>query len=85
MIQQILSTLLGVAIGSPIGAYLGAKIVKRDLKNEISGYIMNDLPHLLKSEEFKEQARGLARVFFSELIDVVSEELKKRAKEAMNK
>lgn len=79
MIEQLLlaavSLAVGVGIGSPIGAYVGAKVIKRDLKKEVSGYIVNELPHLLESEEFKQKGRELARVFIRELITIGLEEL----------
>jgi len=57
------------------GTYISSKIMKRELKKEISGYILNEIPHLLESQEFKDKARSLARAFVRELITIASEEL----------
>jgi len=32
------------------GTYISSKIMKRELKKEISGYILNELPHLFENQ-----------------------------------
>lgn len=71
LLVGLVSTVFGVVFWAKVGY----KITTKQMKEEITAYIKNDLPHLLESEEFKEQARNLARVFVKELITIVSEEL----------
>jgi len=75
VIEQVLANLVTMVIGVSVGTYLGAKIMKRELKKEISSYILNEIPHLLESQEFKEKARNLARIFIRELGTIIKEEL----------
>ena len=74
MIQELLQSLAVTAVGVAIGTLIGSKIVKRDLKKEISGYLRNELPHLLASPEFEFHIRRLAHVLFQEAINVILEE-----------
>lgn len=75
MIEQILIPIFTTVVGVAFGTYIGAKIMKKELMKQISGYIMNEVPHLLESEEFKDKARELAHVFIREVIEIVCEEL----------
>lgn len=75
MIEQVLVNFATLIASVSVGTYLGAKIMKRELKKEISSYILNEVPHLLESQEFKNETRSLARVFVRELITILSEEL----------
>ena len=75
MIEQILINLATMIVGVCFGTYLGAKIMKHELTREISRYIMNELPHVLASEDFKRKMRGLARSGMRELWDILMEEL----------
>ena len=75
MIEQALVNLGTMIVGVLLGTYIATKITKRELKKEITHYIINDLPHLLENERFREQARNLARVFIRELGTIIKEEL----------
>ena len=58
MIEQILINLATMIVGVCFGTYLEAKIMKHELTREISRYTMNELPHVLASEDFKCKMRG---------------------------
>jgi hypothetical protein len=75
MLEQIAINLLTMVLGVTVGTYLGAKIVKHELTREISHYIMNELPHVLESEQFKGKAREMARSAIRELWKIIMEEL----------
>ena len=74
MIQELLQSLIVTAVAVTIGTMIGSKIVKRDLKKEISGYLRNELPHLLASPNVEFHIRRLAHILFQEAIDVILEE-----------
>jgi len=73
---QILINFMTMLVGVSFGTYLGAKIMKHELRREITNYIMNEVPHLMASEEFKKQARELARTCIREIGTIIMEELK---------
>ena len=75
MIEQILINLATMIVGVCFGTYLGAKIMKHELTKEVSHYIMNELPHVLASEDFKRKMRELARSGIRELWNIIMEEL----------
>jgi len=75
MIEQILINLATMIVGVCFGTYLGAKIMKHELTKEVSHYIMNELPHVLASEDFKRKMRQLARSGMRELWNIIMEEL----------
>jgi len=75
MIEQILINLATMIVGVCFGTYLGAKIMKHELTKEVSHYIMNELPHVLASEDFKRKMRELARSGMRELWNIIMEEL----------
>jgi len=81
MIEQAVINLASTLLGVTFGTYLGSKIMKRELTKELSKYLLNEIPHLLQTEEFKERARDLARVFIRELGSVIYEELKAKTDE----
>ena len=49
--------------------------MKHELTKEVSHYIMNELPHVLASEDFKHKMRELARSGIRELWNIIMEEL----------
>lgn len=75
MIEQIAINLATMVVGVTVGTYLGAKIMKHELTKEISHYILNELPHLLESENFKAKMRELTRSGLRELWKIIMEEL----------
>jgi len=75
MIEQVLINLATMIVGVCFGTYLGAKIMKHELTKEVSRYIMNELPHVLASEDFKRKMRELARSGLRELWNIIMEEL----------
>ena len=75
MIEQILINLATMIVGVFSGTYLGAKIMKHELTKEVSHYIMNELPHVLASEDFKRKMRELAHSGIRELWNIIMEEL----------
>jgi ketopantoate reductase len=75
MLEQIAINLLTMVLGVTLGTYLGAKIMKHELTKEISHYIMNELPHVLESEQFKVKARRMAHSAIRELWNIILEEL----------
>jgi len=75
MIEQILINLATMIVGVCFGTYLGAKIMKHELTKEVSRYILNELPHVLASEDFKRKMRELARSGMRELWNIIMEEL----------
>ena len=75
MIEQVLINLATMIVGVCFGTYLGAKIMKHELTKEVSRYIMNELPHVLASEDFNRKMRELARSGLRELWNIIMEEL----------
>lgn len=75
MIEQVLINLASMVFGVTVGTYLGAKIMKHELRREVSRYILNDLPHVLESPQFKAKAREMAKAAVREFWNVVMEEL----------
>lgn len=75
MIEQVLVNLATMIVGVSFGTYLGAKIMKRELKKEISSYILNELPHVVESEEFRQKMREWFRGLLQELGEIIKEEL----------
>ena len=75
MIEQILINLATMIVGVCFGTHLRAKIMKHELTKEVSHYIMNELPHVLASEDFKRKMRQLARSGMRELWNIIMEEL----------
>jgi len=49
--------------------------MKHELTKEVSHYIMNELPHVLASEDFKRKMRELAHSGIRELWNIIMEEL----------
>jgi hypothetical protein len=75
VIEQVLVNLATMIVGVSFGTYLGAKIMKRELKKEISSYILNELPHVVESEEFRQKMREWFRGLLQELGEIIKEEL----------
>jgi len=76
MLEQVAINLATMVLGVTVGTYLGAKIMKHELTRELSRYIMNELPHVLASEQFRSKAREMARSAIRELWNIIMEELK---------
>jgi len=49
--------------------------MKRELKKEISSYILNELPHVVESQEFREKLRKWFRGLLREIGTIIKEEL----------
>jgi hypothetical protein len=75
MIEQVLVNFATVVVGVCLGTYLGAKIMKRELKKEISSYILNELPHVVESEEFRLKMREWFKGLLQEIGTIIKEEL----------
>lgn len=76
MITQFLLDLAKLVIGVCIGSYLGVRITKMELKKEITSYLTNELPHLMKNPNVELQIRKYAHVFFQELVKIIMEDEK---------
>jgi len=74
-VEQVLVNLATMVVGVSLGTYLGAKIMKRELKKEISSYILNELPHVVESQEFREKMRKWFRGLLREIGTIIKEEL----------
>jgi hypothetical protein len=74
-VEHVLVNLATMVVGVSLGTYLGAKIMKRELKKEISSYILNELPHVLESQEFRQKMREWFRGLLRELGTIIKEEL----------
>lgn len=75
VIEQFLINLVTMIVGVSIDTYLGAKIMKHELRREITRYIVNDLPHVFESEQFRSKMRGLVRSTIREFYVIIAEEL----------
>jgi hypothetical protein len=75
MIEEIVINLVSMVFGVTVGTYLGAKIMKHELRKEVTRYILNDLPHALADEKFKQKTRELTRTAIREFWNTIIEEL----------